>query len=262
MDWVRQALNVVFALAMPVTTFFTFSRGATVQHSILAGPKDPPIVPAGYAFSIWGLIYTASVAYAIYQALPAQRESHLLRRIGFYTAAGFFLTALWLVLARFELLWFTVACIYCILAAQGAAFLRIADNPAPKTPAGRWLVEMPISIFAGWVTVAVFANIAAALQYEGWSSWGPGEVGWSIILLVLAGALAAVFTVQSRGNVWYALTVVWALVAIVVANLTKQRIPSVALIAGALVLVTVAVMFWAWKFKGRMKTTPEMSETR
>ena len=39
-------------------------------------------VPAGYVFSIWGLIYLGLIAYGFFQALPAQKENPRLRRIG------------------------------------------------------------------------------------------------------------------------------------------------------------------------------------
>ena len=31
--------------------------------------------PANYAFSIWGIIYTFVIGFAIYQALPSQRDN-------------------------------------------------------------------------------------------------------------------------------------------------------------------------------------------
>ena len=37
--------------------------------------------PASYVFSIWGLIYLGLAAFAIYQALPAQREDARLQSI-------------------------------------------------------------------------------------------------------------------------------------------------------------------------------------
>jgi len=245
MDWLRQALNAVLAASMPITTYFAFSRGHTVEKSLLSSTNDPPIVPAGYAFSIWGLIYAASFAYAIYQALPTQSHNDLLRRIGFATAAAFFLTSLWLVLARLNLIWLTVVCIFAILASLGVAFLRLTHHPEPLTFADKWLIEMPVSIFIGWITVAVFANTAAALQNSGWSSAALGETGWSVLLLLLAGILAVFITLASRGNLWYVLTVLWALIAIVAANLSSQRTSSVALLAGALALVVISAMLWS-----------------
>lgn len=37
--------------------------------------------PAGYVFSIWGVIYLGLISYAVYQALPAQRTNSRLRSI-------------------------------------------------------------------------------------------------------------------------------------------------------------------------------------
>ena len=38
-------------------------------------------VPAGYVFSIWGLIYIGMIAFTIYQALPAQRDNSRLQGV-------------------------------------------------------------------------------------------------------------------------------------------------------------------------------------
>src|SRR5690606_36112111 len=38
-------------------------------------------VPAGYAFSIWGLIYLGLLAYGVYQLLPGERDNQRLRSI-------------------------------------------------------------------------------------------------------------------------------------------------------------------------------------
>ena len=45
-------------------------------------------VPAGYVFSIWGLIYLGLIAFAIFQALPSQRENPRLRATGWWVSLG------------------------------------------------------------------------------------------------------------------------------------------------------------------------------
>jgi benzodiazapine receptor len=45
-------------------------------------------VPAGYIFSIWGLIYIGLIAYAIYQALPAQKTNPRLQATGWWVVLG------------------------------------------------------------------------------------------------------------------------------------------------------------------------------
>ena len=249
MNLFRQALNLLFAAAMPVTTYLTFSRDSTLMSTT----NNAPIVPAGYAFSIWGLIYTASIAYAIYQALPAQRDNVILRKIGFATSVVFLFTSLWLVLERFNLIWFTVFCIIAILLWLGVAFKRLIAHPIPLTTTEKWLLEMPLSIFTGWISVAVFANIAAALQIFGISIAGIGETGMSFLLLLLSGILALFITVASRGNIWYVMTILWALIGISIANLNREGTISVAFLAAGLALVIVLVMLWSRSSGKRMK---------
>src|SRR5512135_1866157 len=53
-------------------------------------------VPAGYVFSIWGVIYIALLAYTIYQALPAQRSNPRLRRTGWLVAATSLANGSWI----------------------------------------------------------------------------------------------------------------------------------------------------------------------
>jgi hypothetical protein len=237
LDLIRQGLNLVLAIAQPVTTYLCFARGTSYDDATRGGAGEPTIVPAGYAFIIWTLIYGGAVAYGVFQALPAQRENRLLRTVGFYTAGAFLGTCTWLVMARLGQTWLTVACIFWMLACLAAAFAPLARAGAALTRAERMFVLMPVSVFIGWVTVACFANTAAALKNQGLADAGLSETGWTVILLLAAGAVAARVTLASRGNAWYALTIVWALVGIVVANLVRVPNPVVAAVAGAMALV-------------------------
>src|SRR5262245_14680407 len=121
-DRLRQGLNLALAISMPLTTFLAFGTGTSFEEATRTEAGDPPIVPAGYAFIIWAFIYSGSVGYAVFQALPAQQENDLLRRVGFFTAGAFLGTSLWLVMARFGWVWLTVVCIVWILACLAGAF--------------------------------------------------------------------------------------------------------------------------------------------
>ncbi len=44
--------------------------------------------PAGFVFAIWGVIYFGLIAYAIYQALPSQRQNPHLQATGWWIALG------------------------------------------------------------------------------------------------------------------------------------------------------------------------------
>src|SRR5512147_3227802 len=53
-------------------------------------------VPAGYVFSIWGIIYIGWIAFTIFQFLPSQKENPRLRWLGYLFAISNVLNAAWL----------------------------------------------------------------------------------------------------------------------------------------------------------------------
>ena len=71
-----QIVNIaalLLALAMNILSNALPLNGRTAGEISDALPSF--FTPAGYTFSIWGLIYTALIGFTIYQALPAQRDN-------------------------------------------------------------------------------------------------------------------------------------------------------------------------------------------
>jgi hypothetical protein len=62
-DYLRQGLNLTLALAMPVATFLAFALGTSFQDATRSDAGEAMIVPTGYAFGSWSLIYAGAVAY-------------------------------------------------------------------------------------------------------------------------------------------------------------------------------------------------------
>jgi hypothetical protein len=240
----RQLANLALAPGMILTTVLCFATGTTFDQATDNGLPPHPITPAGYAFVIWALIYGGAVAYAVFQALPRERDNPLFRRIGWYTASAFLGTSAWLVFARFGSEWGTFGCIVWMLGSLAGAFRHLARPPRPPTAAERGLAVFPLSVFTGWVTVALFANGASALQVAGWSNAGLSEAGWAEVMLAAAALAGAAVTVFGRGNVGYAGTLIWAFVAIRAANAGPAGSPGVAGAAGAAAAAVGAAVVW------------------
>ena len=250
-DGLRQALNVAGAAGQIIATVYVVAAGTLDYVNQPTAGGDPAIIPAGYAFSIWGPIYAGSLAYAVYQALPAQRTRPLLRRIGFSTALAFAATAAWLLVAqRPERIWGTVGLIVVITGGLAAAFRELVRHTRAGetfTRGERYLVVAPLSVFLGWCSVATFANTCSALRYTGITAPGGAEAALSALAIAAAAGGAAWATVVSRGNAWYALTVVWALTAIAAANagpppLRPAERPRSLLVAAVAGVATSAVL--------------------
>src|SRR5512146_173276 len=86
-DTVRQIANilsVVLALAVNILASALPLNGQNTGE--ISDRFKVYFVPAGYVFAIWGIIYIGWIAFAIYQALPAQKDSPRLRRLGYLFA--------------------------------------------------------------------------------------------------------------------------------------------------------------------------------
>lgn len=195
------------------------------------------ITPAGWAFSIWGALYTGSAAFAIYQALAKHADDPLVSHIRWPAAGAFLGNALWagyvqsfgLSLVSALIIVFTLACLLII-------FRRFAGWNERFRRSEQWLVVLPLSALASWLTVATIVNIAAALRYHGIEG---GEAAPLIGAAVLAvgGLIAAAALISSRGNPSFALVFLWALTAIYAAG--GQKAP---LIGGAAGLSAILVI--------------------
>src|SRR3712207_4710142 len=150
-DLARQAANVVGALFQVTMTVVASTQ---IQEVVERGPGSP-VEPAAYAFAIWALIFALSLVYALYGALPANRENPLLRHIGWYTAGAFACTGLWSVFVPAEQLLLAQTMLIVVFLCLAVAYLRLARSErGTLSAADRWLVALPLGPFFGWITAA------------------------------------------------------------------------------------------------------------
>ena len=196
-------------------------------------------VPAGYVFSIWGLIYLALVAYAIYQALPGQRENPRLGSIAELFALSCVANALWLILWHYEVFPLTLAAMLTLLWVLIVIYLRLGIGRVQASTAEKWLVHVPFSIYLGWITVATIANATTVLDCLGWNGWGVPQV-WAVVMMVAGAGIASAMGL-TRGDVAYMLVIVWAFVGIAVKHAATPLVSITAWVTAALVVVMIVV---------------------
>ncbi|MGC8787315.1 MAG: tryptophan-rich sensory protein [Anaerolineae bacterium] len=194
-------------------------------------------VPAGYVFSIWGVIYLGLLGFDIYQLLPAQRDNQRLARIGYWFILSCLANGVWILLWHYEFFALTVAVMLILLASLIAIYLRLDIGRARVKAAEKWLVDIPFSIYLGWITVATVANVTALLSYWNWSGWGIPPQVWAAIMLLIATGIT-VMMIWTRRDLAYALVIVWAFVGIAVKHVAT---PLVAWTAGLLAVAVAAI---------------------
>jgi hypothetical protein len=196
--------------------------------------------PAGYTFAIWGLIYLLLLGFVVYQARFWGKEPPaFLQRIGWLFLLSCAANAAWLPAFHHLQLGLSLLLILVLLGSLIAIYLRLDIGKSTPTPAEKWLVHLPFSVYLGWVSVATIANTAILLSHLGWDGQPGGPQFWTVVVIAAAVALGLAALLLRR-DFGYALVIVWALSGIYsnrIANMgTNDGLVESAVVAGMVIL--------------------------
>lgn len=176
------------------------------------------VTPAGWAFAIWGALYSGSLAFAVFQSLPRAKASPLLSDIRLSAAAAFLGNAAWAAYVQcFGLGFPSVVIIAFTLINLLTIYLRLSNWREGFSVAERWVVVLPLSALTAWLTVASIVNVAATLRFYGVDGGTAASAIAGAVLLV-SGGIAAATLLRTKGNPPFALVFLWALAAIYAAH--------------------------------------------
>ena len=229
-DTLRQLITfaaVVIAFIVNVLSNIFPLNGLTIGGISNTLFKDVLIIPANYAFAIWGLIYLGLFAFAIYQVLPSQRENLNLRKTAYLLTIASIAQSIWVYLFLSRLFVLSVIAMLLILLPLITVYLRLR-NGTPASRAEKWFIRYPISIYLGWISVATIVNIASALYINDWNGFGISPEVWTVIMVVIATFVAAIALLQ-RQDIAYSGVTVWALIAIAIKHWENSTLKIVAL---------------------------------
>jgi len=206
---------------------------------------DVLITPAGFAFSIWGLIYLLLGGFIVGGFL---RDRRRVRRIG-----GPFLVSCaanigWLVAWHWNAPVLALGFMILLLASLIVIKTTLVGDP-PEAPWDRWTADIPFAVYLGWISVATIVNVAVVLYATGWAGLGIGSVTWTIIMSGVAGVLALV-VLRAWRSIAFALVVSWALFGVAMANVEIPVLFSVAL--GVSLGLLLRVIYVALQSRGRL----------
>lgn len=197
------------------------------------------ITPAGYVFSIWGVIYILLGIFVVYQALPSQQGKGFQKRIGWLFALSSLVNIAWLFLWQFEYLSFSVILMFLLLASLISIYLRLDIGRSKGEMREKLAVHVPFSVYLGWITIATIANVSVTLVSVNWDGFGINPETWTA-LVILVALLISVLVVATRKDVAYALVIIWALVGIAVKQSGNQTV--VTLTETSAVIIAIALV--------------------
>jgi hypothetical protein len=215
--------QVVGAILLSIGTFEESARALPVF-----------IQPAGWAFSIWGLIYTLSFVYAVYQIIP-KYDNELLRQTRLPALLGFSLSIAWLFFAGMSnwTVWLTIP----ILFAMAFFLIEIVNT---KASGDKWQTIFSKDIllpYAAWTGIAAWVNVQALLVDQAIVTTSTINIITNLILFVGLAAFTLFYFKKTGYSAWYGGIMIWAGVAVVAANLTDGSM-LFAVLAGVFALAS------------------------
>lgn len=257
-------LNVA-AFILTLALNYISSAGLISPYGVGTVSRQHPtkITPASGAFGIWGYIYGLEGLFVVYQFFwPTQDNAMLLHGVGFWFCSACLFNSLWIITfvqGNTTAMWFSMVLIVGLLSSICKIYVNTAcwagDRPGGIIQSVA--LDVHISLYAGWVTVATIVNTSVALS----TALGDVEPAMAsaccVVMLVVALLLNLWIVVTRRDCVWgWVLT--WAAHFISVENKTNNTIYISSIVVSVIIgIVTAAVGVYTgvmW-FRGRNATT-------
>ena len=187
-------------------------------------------VPAGYVFAIWGIIYIGWIAFTVYQFLPAHKESLRLRGLGYLFALTGVFNAAWLFCWQYNHFTLSVIIMLILLGLLIACYLKLNIGHTSVSIAEKWCVDIPLSVYLGWISVATIANISDWLYSVNWNGFGIDPQAWAVIMLIAASLLGILMALTRRDS-GYLFVFVWSFAGIAVMQSAAPLVANSAWVA-------------------------------
>ena len=234
----HRSRSLLVALATAATIVFNvlaamgYVNGVTPAE--ISNKYPTGITPAGYAFSIWSLIYFGLSVFSIYQLLAVNLEKF--GSIRTLYIASCVLNCAWIYSWHND--WIG-ACLILIFALAVLLIMIAAKFRNTVTTTETFLVKGTFGLYAGWVTVASLVNLAVYFRYIDSPLASSNVVA---VMIVVIATAAAIIATRLAENHFYAFAVAWALTAIAVKQSGNTAI-VVACAFGVIISLLMAISF-------------------
>jgi hypothetical protein len=229
----KATLVLIAALAFAIAPFLSPEFGGFDPTRYPVPQDDPPVQPAGWAFSIWGLVYVVLIAHAVF-GLAQHRHDEAWQRGRIALIVSLAVGASWLPVALLSPVWATVLIWVMLVSVLVALFQTEGARPP-------WQAHWPLALYAGWLTAASFVSIGLLLAGYGVVS----EVTAAIVALALATGFAALNQIN-LGHWPYGAGVAWGFSGIAAKNFGSQMLISALAASAALFIVAVVLYQLSW----------------
>ena len=250
-DNLRQIINIIATAAMIFVNYLANALplgGRNTGELASLYYNDPikvSIIPSGYAFAIWGVIYLLLAFFVVYQALPSQKGNEISRKIGWWYSVTCLFNIMWIFFWHLLDHVYSIIPMLFLLLSLIMLYQKLEIGKAGVSLVDRLAYKAPFSIYLGWITVATVVNVSVFIVKipslrQFFLSIASAEI-WSILVLVVATLIGSA-TAFIKKDYLYPLVLVWALFAIATRNDFSSVIGVTSLICALLMLIDSIVV--------------------
>ncbi len=256
-------LNLAGFLGMVVVNYLANALPINNMKTGELSDKYPNLfVPAGFTFSIWGIIYSllaVFIFFSLKQAITGREVFPAYKDLG----PLFFLTCLanagWIFAWHYRQLILSLLIMLGLLMLLAIIYHRLTSRSFQEKKLDRFPALLPFSIYLAWISVATVANITAALVGLRWNRFGLSEQFWTVTILTLLTLLTLFFILRKK-DLLFGLTIIWALSGILYKRIQDDSSPDNFVekaCASGLILIAVAFL---WRILFNQKKTLSISK--
>lgn len=237
-------LNVIAFAAMVYVNYLSNALPINGRNPGEISDSFPNLfVPAGITFSIWGVIYLFLLGFVLYQLKDLFNsepdQSRWFDQIGVFFILTCAANIAWIFAWHYDEVLISVVIMATFLALLVTIYQRLGIGRTPVSSGVKWLVHTPFSIYMGWITVAMIANVTAYLVSIGWDGFGIAEVFWTIGMIMIAAYIGQ-RVISSRNDIAFGLVLIWAFAGIILKqNGMEQNVVIAAGIGIALIVLSL-----------------------
>ena len=237
----KKTLQISNIIALIITIIINYlSNTGVFNRSTMASVSaeyQNYFTPAGYTFSIWGLIYIGLIVFVVYQSKGLFKKAEVpsvVLEVGWLFVISCAANCLWILAWLYGYtgtsVLIMILLLFSLMRIVISTRMELDQIPLKKIVFVWW----PFSLYVGWITVALFANITAYLAKMQWDGFGISGISWTILIICIAGSVN-VFLTWGRNMREAAIAAAWGLTGVAVTNI--NRFPSIVYTA-----ITVAIL--------------------
>ena len=224
----KAVLVLIAAIAFAISPFLSPEFGGFDPERYPIPQRNSAVQPAGWAFSIWGLIYLWLVLHAAIGVLKYRADADWDRgRIALLISLA--VGAIWLPVALLSPIWATILIWVMLISVLISLYQSAGAAPS-------WIARWPVALYAGWLSAASFVSIGLLLGGYGVLE----EIAAAIVALVLATGFAA-YNAYRLASWPYGAAVTWGFVGIAIANIGSSQIVAGASMIAAILILGLSV---------------------